>query len=310
MALSSKRKDRWVCDVCKIASFLDYDEACRHESTCKVKPQQNFTKKQQVLSAAPTRALSQLSSCTTEKRKREKKLSISNKGDRGGKNGASKRTTVTNSSNKMMCSVANRNSKSLSPIVTAQKQPAKKGCLIEKAASSSTDTTTKVPPIFSTTNAQKSTLSPAFSTVRDNFAEEPSTATLSLGRSAVSVVFPPSQPTHPHNATLPSPRRSSRIRTSVKAIYDEPQIILKNDAKRKKTTINLASKSTKTQMPATEQNKTQAPIFNSNQKKDKSNVTSKSDKTKKEGGRITIILHGQKCCFSCIHIQSEKVKGQ
>ena len=27
-------KDRWVCDICRIAAFDDFDEACRHESSC------------------------------------------------------------------------------------------------------------------------------------------------------------------------------------------------------------------------------------------------------------------------------------
>ena len=25
---------RWICDVCQVASFDDYDEACRHEEEC------------------------------------------------------------------------------------------------------------------------------------------------------------------------------------------------------------------------------------------------------------------------------------
>jgi predicted HD phosphohydrolase len=28
------QKERWVCDVCRIATFDDYQEACRHEETC------------------------------------------------------------------------------------------------------------------------------------------------------------------------------------------------------------------------------------------------------------------------------------
>ena len=36
----SKKVKQWTCDVCKVAKFADYDEACRHEETCdgKAKP--------------------------------------------------------------------------------------------------------------------------------------------------------------------------------------------------------------------------------------------------------------------------------
>ena len=30
----SKKVKQWTCDVCKVAKFTDYDEACRHEETC------------------------------------------------------------------------------------------------------------------------------------------------------------------------------------------------------------------------------------------------------------------------------------
>ena len=30
----SKKVKQWTCDVCKVAKFADYDEACRHEETC------------------------------------------------------------------------------------------------------------------------------------------------------------------------------------------------------------------------------------------------------------------------------------
>ena len=35
-----KKVKQWTCDVCKVAKFADYDEACRHEETCdgKAKP--------------------------------------------------------------------------------------------------------------------------------------------------------------------------------------------------------------------------------------------------------------------------------
>ena len=37
---SKKKVKQWTCDVCKVAKFADYDEACRHEETCdgKAKP--------------------------------------------------------------------------------------------------------------------------------------------------------------------------------------------------------------------------------------------------------------------------------
>ena len=36
----SKKVKQWTCDVCKVAKFVDYDEACRHEESCdgKAKP--------------------------------------------------------------------------------------------------------------------------------------------------------------------------------------------------------------------------------------------------------------------------------
>ena len=36
----SKKVKQWTCDVCKVAKFADYDEACRHEEACdgKAKP--------------------------------------------------------------------------------------------------------------------------------------------------------------------------------------------------------------------------------------------------------------------------------
>lgn len=39
-AKKSKKVKQWTCDVCKVAKFTDYDEACRHEETCdgKAKP--------------------------------------------------------------------------------------------------------------------------------------------------------------------------------------------------------------------------------------------------------------------------------
>lgn len=30
----SKKVKQWTCDVCKVAKFADYDEACRHEESC------------------------------------------------------------------------------------------------------------------------------------------------------------------------------------------------------------------------------------------------------------------------------------
>ena len=39
-AKKSKKVKQWTCDVCKVAKFADYDEACRHEESCdgKAKP--------------------------------------------------------------------------------------------------------------------------------------------------------------------------------------------------------------------------------------------------------------------------------
>ena len=36
-------KDRWVCDICRTEAFDDYDDACKHEETCKGDPKKDDT---------------------------------------------------------------------------------------------------------------------------------------------------------------------------------------------------------------------------------------------------------------------------
>ncbi len=49
MAKKKIVKERWVCDICRVAAFEDFDEACRHEEICRERQKEKEREKEAVI---------------------------------------------------------------------------------------------------------------------------------------------------------------------------------------------------------------------------------------------------------------------